>query len=94
MIDVKEAIEILDNPEEFFECEIQLKSGYWEASDMAIEALKKLIPLKTIETWDDGFVCPICNGFATCQKWKNGYPYNAEFEYCPTCGQKLEHGVE
>ena len=59
-----------------------------------IKALEKQIPLKPIETWDDGFVCPICNGFTTCQKWKNGYPYKAEFEYCPTCGQKLEQGVE
>lgn len=60
----------------------------------AIEALKKQKPVKPIETWYDSFVCPICNGFTTCQKWKNGNPYNAEFEYCPTCGQKLEQEVE
>ena len=65
-----------------------------EALDMAIEALEKQIPLEPVETWDDGFVCPICNRFVTCQKWKNGKPYNVEFKYCPTCGQKLKQEVE
>lgn len=58
------------------------------------KTLEKQIPLESVETWDDGFVCPICNGFVTCQTWKNGKPYNVEFKYCPTCGQKLKQEVE
>ena len=87
-----EAIKYLKN-----EANYQMCKGEYElenALGLAIEALKKQKPVKPIETWYDSFVCPICNGFTTCQKWKNGNPYNAEFEYCPTCGQKLDQEVE
>ena len=92
-MDTRKAIATIGHIMEYI-VENQDDHEYAEPIDMAIEAIKKQIPLKPIETWDDGFVCPICNGFTTCQKWKNGYPYNAEFEYCPTCGQKLEQEVE
>ena len=63
---------------------------YGGALDMAIEALEQQIELEPVDTWDDGISCPICGGFATCQKWKNGKPYTHNFEHCPTCGQKLD----
>lgn len=88
-MDVKEAIEILDNPEEFFECEIQLKSGYWEASEMAIEALKKLMPKEptnTIRHHYEGMSCdkgdcPCCGATNTSDTYIN---------YCCSCGQALD----
>ena len=92
-MDMRKAVAMINHIREYI-VENQADHEYAEPIDMAIEALKKQIPLEPIETWYDSFVCPICNGFTTCQKWKNGNPYNAEFKYCPTCGQKLKQEVE
>lgn len=83
MIDVKEAIEILDNPEWFYECEIQLKHGYWEASEMAIEALNKQIPAKPmlvlLQSGEEITVCQNCE--CEIKHYQN---------YCLRCGQAID----
>ena len=59
-----------------------LQGYHNKAYDMAIEALEKQIPKKTIPQHDflqEYEICPVCN-----RNW--GIMVN----YCPECGQRLE----
>ena len=51
-----------------------------EALYMAIQALEKQIPKKTITMPFYGGTCPSCNGLIP----------NKEVNYCSNCGQKLD----
>lgn len=55
----------------------------WEtAVNMAIDALKKQIPMKPILCDDEDLTCPTCGADV---EWKY---------YCEECGQKIDHEEE
>jgi len=55
----------------------------WEtAVNMAIDALKKQIPMKPILCDDEDLTCPTCGADV---EWKY---------YCEKCGQKIDHEEE
>lgn len=55
----------------------------WEtAVNMAIEALKKQVPMKPILCDDEYLTCPTCDADVD---WKY---------YCEECGQKIDHEEE
>ena len=68
----KERIDIPDYKEQIHE--------YYEAMEMAINALEKQIPKKIVK-YD---VCPICNNSES-TTW-----YYVGASYCEFCGQKLD----
>lgn len=53
-----------------------------EAIKMAIDALKKQIPMKPILCDEEDLTCPTCGADV---EWKY---------YCEECGQKIDHGEE
>ena len=58
--------------------------------DMAVEALEKQIPKKPyIEEHDYGnaYVCTICETFI---HYVDDDDEHLRFDYCPSCGQKIE----
>ena len=53
-----------------------------EAIKMAVDALKKQIPMKPILCDDEDLICPTCGADV---EWKY---------YCEECGQKIDHDHE
>ena len=65
--------------------EFYYAESFIKACDMAIQALKKQIPMKPDFTEDKEFaLCPCCNGKGLLDKQK----------YCDNCGQKLDWSEE
>ena len=76
-MDIRKAIAMIGHIREYI-VDNQDDHEYAEPIDMAIEALKKLIPKSALNKGPDGHVCPICN-----------YPFYEEPYYCMNCGQKI-----
>ncbi len=81
-----EAIEELKNMRLFMQIEDKnsehkFPEDDYKTNEMAIQALKKQIPMKPDFTEDKEFaLCPCCNGKGLLDKQK----------YCDNCGQKLD----
>ena len=78
----EEAIKILERIQEPEPYEPQINQVCFEALEMAIDALKKQIPMKPILCDDEDLTCPTCGADV---EWKY---------YCEKCGQKIDHGEE
>lgn len=57
-----------------------VENDFHKTLDMAIDALKKQIPMKPILCDDEDLTCPTCGADV---EWKY---------YCEECGQKIDHG--
>lgn len=85
-----EAIEKLKNMRLFMQImdknsEHKFPEDDYKTNEMAIQALKKQIPMKPDFTEDKEFaLCPCCNGKGLLDKQK----------YCDNCGQKLDWSEE
>lgn len=79
-MDIKEAIETLKDPTEWYEDELTLKLKYAKAKDMAIEALEKQIAKPFVDnSWC--LECPTCHA--------KGLTPNEQI-YCHKCGQMID----
>ena len=74
----EEAIKILERIQEPEPYEPQINQVGFEALEMAIDALKKQIPMKPILCDDEDLICPTCDADVD---WKY---------YCEKCGQKID----
>ena len=61
-----------------------------EALQMAIDALRKQIPIKPtvpVDTW----LCPLCGEPVEYQKkLGDNVLYHGQYDYCPKCGQAID----